>query len=35
MAEGLSCRLGDRQICVVNLSVGGFFVACEECPRGD
>jgi hypothetical protein len=30
--KGVSCRIGERQLEIVNLSVGGFFVACTEAP---
>jgi Tfp pilus assembly protein PilZ len=30
--DNVSCRLGDRRYEIVNLSVGGLFVACEEPP---
>ncbi len=30
--NGVSCRLGERQLEVVNVSVGGLFVACGEPP---
>lgn len=29
---GVTCRLGDRQFEVVNLSVGGFFVSSDDPP---
>lgn len=33
--QGVSCRIGDRSLMVVNLSVGGLFVASNEpLPRG-
>lgn len=33
--DGLSCRVGDRDWPVTDLSVGGFFVECREpLPRG-
>ncbi len=30
--EGVFCRIGENELPVVNLSVGGFFVATEEIP---
>lgn len=34
--RGVSCRVGDRRFEVVNLSVGGFFVATDEpLPKGE
>ncbi len=27
--RGVSCRLGDRRVDIVNISVGGMFVACD------